>query len=132
MPLPPLILQTCACPLIGLSNINFGWEPVGASSATYNPSVRNYSSQALTINSIVVTGDFTQTSSCVKKTVQPGGVCAIDVTFKPTAAGIRTGTVTVTDTDSTSPQIVTLTGVGAGLKVSPTSVNFANQIVGTK
>jgi phospholipase C len=131
-PLAPLILQTRTCPYIGMSNINFGWQAVGGSSATYSPGIHNYSSTAFTINSITVTGDFTQTSACVNRSVKPDGVCGISVTFKPTAAGIRTGTMTVTDTDPTSPQIVTLTGVGAGLQITPTAVAFSNQLVGTQ
>jgi hypothetical protein len=41
--------------------------------------------------------------------------CAISVTFKPTAAGTRTGTLSVSDTATGSPQTVNLSGRGVAL-----------------
>ena len=42
----------------------------------------------------------------------PNANCTINVSFKPTASGTRTGTLTVTDNGSGSPRIATLTGLG--------------------
>ncbi len=56
------------------------------------------------------------------------------MTFTPTAAGSRTGSVTITDNAPDSPQTVTLSGtaiLGPLLTVSPTSLTFPAQYVGT-
>src|SRR5205823_1443212 len=53
--------------------------------------------------------------------------------FRPAATGTRTGTLTVTDNASGSPQTASLsgTGVAPGATLSPTSLTFASQNVGT-
>src|SRR5207249_6067481 len=68
----------------------------------------------------------------------PGSSCAISVTFKPTATGTRTGSVTITDSATGSPQKLSLTGSGVSsgtstpvASLSPTSLAFGNQTVGT-
>jgi hypothetical protein len=54
----------------------------------------NYGGASLTVTSIVVTGDYSQTNNC-PTTLAPGGHCDIDVTFSPTATGVRNGTINV-------------------------------------
>lgn len=44
--------------------------------------------------------------------------------------GPRTGTLTITDDDSSSPQSVTLSGVGTRLSLTPTLLNFGTTLVG--
>src|SRR5208337_2988342 len=65
--------------------------------------------------------------------VAAGAGCTISVTFTPTAPGNRTGALTLTDNASNSPQTVTLSGTGFGgtVSLSPSSLTFANQLVGT-
>jgi hypothetical protein len=41
-----------------------------------------------------------------------GASCTIRVTFKPTATGTRSASLTTTDADPTSPQNVSLAGTG--------------------
>jgi hypothetical protein len=57
------------------------------------------------------------------------------VTFRPSIAGTENATVTVTDNAPNSPQSTTLTGVGEGtgpaVTLSPTSLVFPTQLVGT-
>ena len=43
-----------------------------------------------------------------------GSSCTVNVTFKPTASGTRTGTLTVTSNANNSPATVSLTGSGIG------------------
>jgi hypothetical protein len=70
-----------------------------------------------------------QTNNCTSIAV--GGSCAVTVTFRPTAAGIRTGTLTVTGNANNSPTTVALSGSGidsttniaAGQPASASSVN---------
>ena len=55
------------------------------------------------------------------------------MTFKPTASGTRTAAVTLTDNATGSPQTVSLTGTGTApvASLSPSSLTFASQAVGT-
>src|SRR5574340_386927 len=59
--------------------------------------------------------------------------CSINVTFKPTVGGTRTGTLTVNDNAAPSPQTAGLTGTGnaSGVNLLPTSLTFSSQVVGT-
>ena len=88
------------------------------------------------VSSIAVTGtnsaEFSQTNNC-GTTVGTGGSCSISVTFTPAAPGSRSATVSVTDNAAASPQVATLTGSGIGpaVTLSPTSVTFPSQYVGT-
>ncbi len=85
-----------------------------------------------TITSIVASGDFAQTNDC-PDSVRPGGFCTLSVTFTPTAAGKRTGAVTITDDAAGSPHKILLTGTGGApaVTLTPASLTFASQAVGT-
>ena len=55
----------------------------------------------------------------------------IRVAFSPSAKGVRTGTVTITDDAANSPQTIALTGTGTVVQVSPSALDFGDQVVGT-
>src|SRR5207249_2827527 len=81
--------------------------------------------------------DFAQSNTC-GSSVNAGASCTISVTFKPTATGTRTASVAVTDNASGSPQTAALSGSGVSsgttgpvASLSPTSLAFGNQTVGT-
>src|ERR1019366_10709743 len=76
------------------SAINFGSIVVGSSSSTQ--SVTLSSTNALTINSITVSGDFTQSNNC-GGSLAAGGSCTISVQFTPTVLGARSGTLSIND-----------------------------------
>ncbi|MGD0693506.1 MAG: choice-of-anchor D domain-containing protein [Terriglobia bacterium] len=112
--------------------INFGYQGVGTTSPPQLVSLANSGNATLNVTSIVASGDFAQTNNC-PATIGPGANCTISVTFTPTAIGTRNGTVSVTDNAPGSPQVVTLTGVGAqpAVTFSPASLTFGPQPVGT-
>ncbi|PYU92591.1 MAG: hypothetical protein DMG25_11805, partial [Acidobacteria bacterium] len=121
------------------ASLTFANQNVGTTSAAQAITLSNTGSAALSISSIAVTGtnsgDFAQSNTC-GGSVAAGATCAISVTFKPTASGTRTASVTVTDNASSSPQTASLTGSGvaastAAASLSPTSLTFASQNVGT-
>ena len=66
-------------------------------------------------------------------TVAPGGCCTLSVTFTPTATGTRTGAITITDDAPGSPHKLLLTGTGGvpAVSLTPASLTFASQAVGT-
>ena len=93
--------------------------------------------QAVTLNagavevedlSVQVTGDFSQTNNC--GTQAPGySTCQILVTFTPTAAGARSGTLTISAAAPNPTQTIPLTGAGVseglGLSIASGANNFA-------
>src|SRR5207244_1867838 len=82
--------------------------------------------------SIVASGDYAQNNNC-GTTLAAGTSCTINVTFTPTVTGTRTGAITITDNAPNSPQTVNLTGNGGApvVNLSPTSLDFGNQQVGS-
>jgi hypothetical protein len=114
------------------SSMTFANDPLGVTSSSQAVTLTNSGTDPLTINGVNVSGDFAETNSC-GTSLAAGGSCVINLTFTPTLAGTRTGTLAVTDDAPGSPQSVQLTGtgVGPGVKLSPVSVDFGQQPVGT-
>lgn len=97
------------------AGVNFGDQEVGTNSAAAAITVTNFRALAVSITQIGITGtdagDFAQTNNC-GTSVAGHGSCTISVTFKPTAAGARSASVSVTDDGGASPQMVPLAGTG--------------------
>ena len=113
---------------------DFGNWAVQTTSPAKTFNLDNTKSVPLTINSILASGDFAESSDCpvAPNTLAAGATCQIEVTFTPTTIGIQTGTLTVTDSGVSSPQTAQLTGSGVPqVGLSSASITFANQIVGT-
>jgi alpha-L-fucosidase 2 len=91
--------------------VNFGSRQIGSPSEATVLTVSNTGTAAATINAISATGDFAQTNNC-GASLAAGASCAVNVTFTPTAAGSRTGSVTVTSNAPGSPHTVALSGTG--------------------
>jgi uncharacterized protein YjdB len=140
-----LILSVCLClaqpalagsVALSPSNLSFGSQVVGVPSATRNVTLTNGLTKALTITSYTITlPDYTQTNTCPVSpaTLASGASCVITVTFTPTTAGSRTGTLYVNDSAGGSPQKLTLNGTGvAAVTATPTSLTFASLVIGKK
>jgi hypothetical protein len=87
---------------------------VSGSPVNANVSILNNGTSAANISKAAISGtnatDFAVTyMPCA--TVNPDTACSIQVTFNPTAAGVRTATLKLTDNATGSPQSVTLVGV---------------------
>jgi hypothetical protein len=126
-----VLLGTPAGPAVTLSppSLNFGTELVGTSSAPQNVILTSIGSDTVNLDSIAASTNFSQRNNC-GSSLAPGASCTITVKFKPSSPGTQ-GTVTITDNAPNSPQTVMLTGIGTVVTLSPTSLNFANQTVGT-
>jgi endoglucanase Acf2 len=96
---------------LSTNSLSFGNQNVGTTSASQTVTLTNNGPGTLTINSIAVSGDFAQSNNC-GASLAVNANCGINVSFKPTAAGSRTGTLTVTDNASNSPQTASLSGTG--------------------
>ena len=81
----------------------------GVSTAGQVFTLTNTGEASITFTSAVATGDFSTSSNC-PATIAVGGTCAINVVFKPTAAGPRMGALTITSSTTVAP--VALTGTG--------------------
>jgi len=97
------------------ATLNFGNQNVGTSSVGQSITLSNFGTTALTIDNIGIggtnPGDFAQTNTC-GSSVAAGGSCTITVTFKPTASGARSASVSVSDNAFGSPQTAPLSGTG--------------------
>jgi len=118
------------------ASLFFNWALTATSSGAQTVTLTNTGTGPLTIQSIVATGDFTQSNNC-GTAVRPGNGCTLNVTFHPTAAGTRAGAVTISDdaTPTGAHQTVSLTGSGSAtvpqFSVTPESIQFPEQAVGS-
>ncbi len=123
-------ILTTAGPRASLSTTSLAFvnQLVGTTSAPQPVTLTNSGSAPLTIASIATSGDFAQTNNCpTGSSLAAGANCTINVTFTPTAAGNRTGTITITDNTPDSPQTVTLAGSGIrdfSISASPTAATI--------
>ena len=108
---------------------------VGKSSATQTITVNNTGNASLTVSKVDADGDFSQTNNCTEAAIAAGSSCTITVAFSPTATWSRNGTIVITDNAYSAPQqvafLVGMGNSGAIAKVSPTSLSFGNQTLGT-
>jgi hypothetical protein len=109
---------------------------LGTTSGSQSVTLQNNGNEALAVTSISLAGadggDFAQTNNCASS-VAAGASCTINVTFTPTARGARTATVSLADSAAGSPQSIALSGTGIGpvASLSPGSLTFPGQFVGT-
>ncbi|MBS1821774.1 MAG: choice-of-anchor D domain-containing protein [Acidobacteria bacterium] len=115
-------------PTLNPTTADFGSEPAGFTSAVKSFVWKNNSIFAVSMLSLSASGDFAVTSnSC--GSVASGATCQVDVVFKPTALGARTGTLTVQSSANTLT--AALTGTGAPPITSSTaSLAFGNVDLG--
>jgi hypothetical protein len=115
------------------SNVSFPSVAVGTASSPVSVTISDLGTDALTVSSVAITGDFAIASNNCASVSASGGSCAVQVTFTPTVLGARTGTLTITDSSPGSPRTVALTGQGAtvNLTASPASLTFSSQKIGT-
>ena len=82
---------------------------VGTSSTGQQFVLANIGEAPLTVTSIATTGDFSQSNNC-GTSLALGASCQVNVVFKPTANGARTGTLTISSNATIGA--ATLTGTG--------------------
>lgn len=113
------------------SSLSFGSAATGATTTAQAVTVSNPTGDAASVSGIQVTGDFAQTNNC-GSSIAAGGSCTVNVTFSPTAAGSRTGSLTVNAGGVTNTVSLSGTGTAPGpvLSANPASVSFADTLVG--
>ena len=99
--------------------------------------IGNYGTTNVQISSIDVSGDFTGTNDCpaVLTAGSTTTLCSISLVFAPTASGIRSGAITIHDDAPGNPHVISLVNAtassGASLTISPLSLTFPSQQMGT-
>jgi hypothetical protein len=113
---------TANSPVVMLTpaTLTFAGQLVTTTSTGQNVTLKNNGNATLNIASITASGDFAVSNPC-GATLTAGSSCQPSVTFKPTATGNRTGTLTVTDDANGSPQTVALSGTGTDFTVTAPS-----------
>ena len=113
-------------------SVTYSSTNVGAASTAQNITVSNTGGVMATLETPVLTGDFTLTANTCGATLAAGVGCTVSVAFAPTASGTRTGSFSITD--SVGTQTASLTGVGAlpaTDALAPMALTFAAQQLNT-
>ncbi|NUO60874.1 MAG: choice-of-anchor D domain-containing protein [Hamadaea sp.] len=93
-------------------SLTFANQALNTTSPAQAVTVTNTGSATATVSGVATTGDYSQTNNCT--TLAAGASCTVNVSFRPTASGTRTGALTITSNAANSPATVSLTGTGTG------------------
>ena len=126
----PLALAQLA---VSTKILTFAPQFVSTASPKQQVNITNNSGTSVSFSSIQTSGDFSvaSTTCSLKKALAAAASCYVKVEFSPTAAGTSTGTLTLVDSDPSSPQLISLQGVGTAVGFSPASVTFGTQLLNT-
>jgi len=105
--------------LVTPTSLTFASQAVGTSSVAQTITLTHELSSALN-PTIATSGDFKETNTC-GTSLGPSLSCTISVTFAPTVAQTRTGSLTITDNAANSPQAVSLAGTGTDFSLAAAS-----------
>lgn len=114
------------------TSLHFGDQRVGTLSTPLQVTVRNSGTEDLFVSDSTLTGPFS-VSPTGPLALAPGASQELQVTFGPTTAGASEGTLVLSSNDPFNPRLtVFLAGQGVTpIEVSPTSLDFGEQRVGT-
>ena len=110
------VTKVAAVAFVTPTSLTFANQAVGTSSAAQTIALTHELSTTLN-PTIATSGDFKESNTC-GTSLGPGLSCTISVTFAPTAAQTRTGSLTVTDNAANSPQTVSLSGTGTDFSLA--------------
>lgn len=133
-PLPPLLLTPRSCPAstyLSTRTLTFPTLLTGTTSSPLSVKVQNLGSDTLSISNISAGGDYQVASTTCGPTLAVSAACTVSVNFTPQVVGPDNATLTVTDNSVGSPHTVNLTGTGTVVSLSPTSIAFGNQNLGS-
>lgn len=110
--------------------LDFGTANLGTS-YSLPLTLTNSSQTTLAISAFNLSANFTQTNNC-NGSLTPRAACTVNVTFTPSAVGDQSGTLSIVHSGKGSPQVISLTAAGGTpLRVTPSSLTFGEQAVGT-
>jgi hypothetical protein len=110
-------------------SLSFKNVAVGAS-ANATVTVKNSSASTVTILGLTGSGDYSATGCLVA--LKSKATCVMTVTFTPSTTGMTRGSVAIANDSSLTPEIYNVSGTAIlPFTLSPTSLTFASQAVGT-
>lgn len=123
-------------PTISLSTtaLTFAEQRVGTASSPQTVTVSNTGTGTLQVSSVSLpVGSQFAVAPTTAFTLAPGAIRSLAVTYTPMTEGPTSDTLTLVTSDPVTPSTVSLSGTGVrpNLQVSPTSLGFGNQPVGT-
>jgi centrosomal CEP192-like protein len=116
--------------------ISFGEVSVGKHSSVQTITLLNAGPASIQMDKIEITGSFGETTNCPVPPAQlaQNQTCGIEVTFRPTAPGSVSGTVSIFHDRSSEPLTVSLEGVGtlatSSVQISTSALDFGEQAIG--
>jgi hypothetical protein len=125
------MLNTGTASFFPTERLTFPTQLINTRSAEQVVTLKNSGTSAMSISSVKVSEGFRESNSC-GDSVAAGAQCSISALFQPSAASSYTGLITIVDSASSRPQFIELVGTATLLRVSPSSLNFGGQRVGTK
>ena len=114
-PLQVPLFGNAVAPILryGPKGLGFGKVSVGTMSPAKTVTLINRTTVPIDISSIVSSSnDFSENNTCGGSIAAQGGTCTLSVTFKPSATGLETATLTITDDARGGTHLVRLTGRG--------------------
>lgn len=119
-------------PVVRLSrtSVSYPFQAIDSASAPQSVTLTNVGLGPLRIGRVTVSGDFEQSNSC-GAVVAPAASCSLDVRFKPSAAGARSGAVTIDDNAPGGPHTIALSGPGFDPAAGTPPGTYAIAVVGT-
>jgi len=105
------------------SSVSFPSLVVDSTSAAQVLNLSNRGNAPLSISHLQVAGDFTQTNNC-QASLASGATCQLQIVFRPTVAGVRSGTLTVKDDASNNVQSIALAGTGVDFSLASAQRNI--------
>jgi hypothetical protein len=113
------------------SSLTYGAQVVNTTSAGQKVTVTNSGFVNVTVNSVPVSGGYTETDNCTGVTLTAGQICTITVTYAPVVTGSAAGVLTINDTSTGAPHLVTLSGSGEVAVSTSSNLSFAATNVGS-
>jgi uncharacterized protein (TIGR03437 family) len=111
----------------------FSTTGISSTSTGKTITITNLSTAQLGITGILFSGanpaDFTETDSC-GQALAGGASCTVTVQFAPQAAGSRAASLSINNADPSSPQVISVSGTGTAISVSPKALAFGSSKVG--
>lgn len=124
------IVATTPTANLSIAKLTFASQAVGSSSSEQSVTVTNNGNISPLQYTISFSGtnaaDFLESDSCNGSVASNGKTCTLNVTFKPTAVGSRSATMTITDSNASIAQTVTLTGTATQATSTTTLKSSAN------
>jgi large repetitive protein len=110
----------------------FAAQAVGSTSTAKAVKITNNSASAITLSSIVPSGDFQiqlsgTTCSLTGGTLAAAHNCNVQIQFAPTIAGTIVGSLTVTNSASPNPLLIALSGTGTNTAAAVLNPASAHQ-----